>query len=225
MPRLSPIAPELWRAEQALRYAGAEVGARMTVVRLSGGRLLLHSPLRPDAELRAEVDALGSVTYLVAPNCYHHLFVGAWAEAYPAAQLFVAPGLPKKRPELEVSGLLSDAEGPWSPELEHRCWRGAPLMNEVHFFHPASRTLIVTDAVHNFGAERPTSTRLLFGLLGGSEGFRTTLLDRLVTRDRRAARDSLARLLEWDFDRVVMAHGEVLESGGKAAYAAAYAWL
>ena len=222
---LTEITTHLWRAEQPLKFSGAEVGARMVVVRLQGDRLLLHSPIRPTAEVRAEVDALGKVSYLVAPNSYHHLFVRPWAEAYPAAETFVAPGLPKKRPDLRHQGVLSDAPGPWAPELEHRLWRGAPMMQEVDFFHPASRTLIVTDLVHNFVEDRPLSTRIFFGLMGGWRGLRTTLLDKIVNRDRRAAKESLERVLAWDFDRIVMAHGEVLESGGRAELARAYAWL
>ena len=33
------------------------------------------------------------------------------------------------------------------------------------------------------------------------------------------------RVLTWDFDRVIMAHGEVLESGGREAMRTAFAWL
>jgi hypothetical protein len=32
-------------------------------------------------------------------------------------------------------------------------------------------------------------------------------------------------MLAWDFDRIVIAHGEVLESGGREALRAGYAWL
>jgi hypothetical protein len=44
-------------------------------------------------------------------------------------------------------------------------------------------------------------------------------------RDRRAARESLERILGWDFDRVVVAHGDVLERGGREALRQGYAWL
>jgi hypothetical protein len=50
---LSEIAPELWIAEQRLRYLGFEVGRRMTVIRLVGGGLLIHSPARLSTGLRA----------------------------------------------------------------------------------------------------------------------------------------------------------------------------
>ncbi|MCH7600214.1 MAG: DUF4336 domain-containing protein, partial [Myxococcales bacterium] len=33
------------------------------------------------------------------------------------------------------------------------------------------------------------------------------------------------RILEWDFDRVTVTHGQVLESGGRAKLEQAFAWL
>jgi hypothetical protein len=92
-------------------------------------------------------------------------------------------------------------------------------------FHRASRSLICADAVHNVGAEKPFSSRIFYGLLGGWGGFKTNRFDRLVTRDRAAARESLQKVLAWDFERVVMSHGVVLERGGHAALRRAYAWL
>ena len=75
---LRQLAPDLWIAEQPLRFLGLELGARMTVVRLPGSRLLLHSPIARSRELAAEVERLGSPTYLVAPNRFHHLYARDW---------------------------------------------------------------------------------------------------------------------------------------------------
>lgn len=44
-------------------------------------------------------------------------------------------------------------------------------------------------------------------------------------KDRRALLKSIDRTLEWDFDRVIMSHGDVLESGGKEAMREAFAPL
>ena len=51
-------------------------------------------------------------------------------------------------------------------------------------------------------------------------------LDRdLWVRDRAAAASSFAAILAWDFDRVVVTHGDVLKTGGHDAVAAAFAYL
>ena len=75
---MQELAPDLWVADSPLRFLGLEMGARMTVIRLPDGKLLLHSPIAPTAELVREVEALGPVAYLIAPNKFHHLFVGDW---------------------------------------------------------------------------------------------------------------------------------------------------
>ncbi len=49
---------DLWVAEAPLRFLGLEVGARMTVVRLPDGRLLLHSPIAAAPALLDAVTAL-----------------------------------------------------------------------------------------------------------------------------------------------------------------------
>ena len=72
---------DLWTRDAPQRFFGVEVGARMTVVRLPGPRLLLHSPVPAAPELLREVEALGPVAYLVAPNKFHHLSAGDWQRA------------------------------------------------------------------------------------------------------------------------------------------------
>jgi hypothetical protein len=55
--------------------------------------------------------------------------------------------------------------------------------------------------------------------------FGPSRLLRFAIRDKAACRRSIDRILEWDFERVVVTHGEVLESGGREALRSAYAWL
>lgn len=217
---------DLWIADQPLGIAGIELGARMTVLRLPDQRLLLHSPIRPTPELLEEVRALGEVGALIAPNRFHHLFAGAWLGACPGASLFVAPGLETKRPDLPVAGLLSDTPEPmWKGAVEQVVLRGIPLTNEVVFFHAASRTLIATDLAFHIGPDRPALTRLAFRLSGAYGHLAPTLLERLLVRDRPAFRASLQRILDWPFDRVIVAHGAVLETGGRRELARGYSWL
>jgi hypothetical protein len=216
----------LWVADQPLRFAGLELGARMTVIQLPTGELLLHSPIRPTTDLVREVSSLGSVSALVAPNRFHHLFAEAWLGARSGIRLFVAPGLESKRPDLPLAGVLSDEpELLWKGVLEQVVIRGLPLTNEVVFFHPASRTLIATDLAFNIGPDRPALTRLAFRLSGAYQRLAPTYLERLLVRDRASFRASLQRVLEWPFERVIVAHGTVLEAGGQRELARGYSWL
>lgn len=226
LPALRPLAQNLWVAERPQRFYGLEVGTRMTVIRLADGSLLLHSPVALDADLRRALDAIGRVRFAVAPNRVHHLYAGGVAEAYPEARLWVGPGLEKKRPDLVFEGVLGDeAPAEWKGQVDQLFFRGRPFENEVVFLHRASRTLILCDLAFNFGPSAAAATRLLMRLIRSYGRFGPTKLDPLLIRDRRAARESLERILAWDFDRVVIAHGDVLESGGREAMRESYAWL
>ncbi len=224
--RLRPLAENLWVADRPQYFYGLPVGTRMTVIRLSGERLLLHSPVPLDAALRAELDALGRVSYVVAPNRLHHLYAGNVGRDYPAARLWIAPGLDRKRPDLAYVAVLDDdPPEEWCDEVRQIFFRGRPYENEVVFLHAGSRTLVLCDLAFNFGPTAAAPTRWLMKLLRSYGHFGPSTLDPLLIRDRGAARESLERILAWDFDRVVVAHGDILESGGREALRAGYAWL
>jgi len=223
---LRSLAEDIWVADRPQAFYGLSVGTRMTVIRLPGGRLLLHSPVALDTALRAELDAIGRVSYAVAPNRVHHLYAGDVAKAYPGARLWVGPGLERKRPDLAFVAVLGDdPPEEWREDVWQTFFRGRPYENEVVFLHRASRTLILCDLAFNFGPSAATPTRLLMKLLRSYGRFGPTTLDPWLIRDRDAARQSLERILAWDFDRVVVAHGDVLESGGRDGLRAGYAWL
>ena len=223
---LRKLAEALWVADRPQRFYGLEVGTRMTVMRLADGSLLLHSPVELDAGLRRGLDAIGPVRFAVAPNRVHHLYAGKVAEAYPGARLWVGPGLERKRPDLVFADVLGDeAPAEWKGQVDQVFFRGRPYENEVVFCHRASRTLILCDLAFNFGPRAAAATRLLMRLIRSYGRFGPSKLDPLLIRDRRAARESLERILAWDFDRVVVAHGDVLESGGHEALRRGYAWL
>jgi hypothetical protein len=223
---LIQLAEGLWVAERPQSFYGLPVGTRMTVIRLGGGRLLLHSPVALDPELRRQLDALGQVRFAVAPNRLHHLYAGGVAQAYPGTRLWVAPGLERKRPDLVFEAVLTDeAPEEWRGEVDQTFFRGRPYENEVVFFHRASRTLVLCDLAFNIGPRAAPLTRLLMRLIRSYGRLGPSTLDPLLIRDRRAARESLERILTWDFDRIIVSHGDVLESGGHEILRRGYSWL
>ena len=141
---------ELWSAEDELvwPFAPIRIPIRMTVLRLADGRLVLHSPIAIDAALRAELDALGPVGFVVVPQA-HGAFAEAAAHAFPAAQLLAAPAAGKARRTLPFAGELAD-EPPaaWAGQIESHHVRGFRL-NEVLLYQRATRTLLITDLCFN----------------------------------------------------------------------------
>jgi hypothetical protein len=198
----------------------------MTVIRLSDGGLVLHSPVRLDDEIRQELDRLGPVTALVAPNRVHHLFLGDYVRAFPRGRLYGAPGLAEKRKELKFDAILDDSSpSEWAGQIEQHLFRGAPYISEVVFFHRPTRTLMVTDLVFNIKAEKTAGARFFCWVTGAAGRFGPHRLIRLMIRDKVQAAKSVETIMRWNFDRVIMTHGDVLERGGREKFAAAFAYL
>jgi len=230
------LAPNLWIVDQPDFNSGfAKMGTRMTVIKLASGGLFLHSPVRLDDETKRALDAIGEVRAVVAPSRAHHLFVGDYIRTWTGAKLYGPPGLVGDiadlrarigaRRDLKLDAVLGDEpQSEWAGYLDQHLFKGATGLNEVVFFHRPSRTAIFTDLVFNVPADFKDA-RIFYTLVGGRGKFGPHRLIRMTIRDRKAARESVAKILQWDFDRVVVTHGDVLESGGKAKFAAAFSYL
>jgi hypothetical protein len=236
MPQLKSLASNLWIFDRPDFPPGmVKIGTRMTVIKLADGGLFLHSPTKLDDATKTALDSLGEVRAVVAPSRAHHLFVGDYIKVYPAAKLYGPPGLVGEiqdfrarsgaRPDLKLDAVLSDEpQAEWAGEIDQHLFKGAPWLNEVVFFHRPSRTAIFTDLVFNVPADFKDAW-LFYTIVGGRGRFGPHRIIRFAIRDRKAARDSVARILQWDFDRVIVTHGDVLESGGHAKFAQAFAYL
>jgi hypothetical protein len=236
MPQPKNLAPNLWIVDQPDFGTGtAKIGTRMTVIRLADGGLFLHSPTKLDDETGKALDAIGEVRAVVAPSRAHHLFVADYIKTWPGAKLYGPPGLTGDiadfrswigaRRDLKLDAVLGDDPPPvWAGEIDQHLFKGATALNEVVFFHRSSRSAIFTDLVFNVPADFKDAW-LFYTVVGARGRFGHHRLVRLAIRDRKAARESVAKILEWDFDRVIVTHGDVLESGGKAKFAEAYSYL
>lgn len=222
---LERISEDVWIERRPLRFLGVETGTRMTVVRLADGGLFVHSPVALDAKTREAVDALGHVKALVAPSLFHHLFIGEWARAYPNASLSACPGLEKKRKDMSWSAILSDEpEAQWKGELEQVAFTACTMENEIIFFHRKSKTIISCDFIFNLSTHPSRLTRVVARLLGQREPG-ATVLERMMIRNRVAAREQIDRVVAWGAERIVLAHGDIIESNGTEVVRRAYQWL
>ena len=199
---------------------------RMLVIRVPAG-LILWSPVTLDDAQAAAIDALGTVRWIMAPNAFHHLYLEDSMQRWPDATLIVSDGLAQKRPDLDLSNAVSLASMPsaFAGILEARRIEGAPSMNEWVLLHKPSRTLIVCDLIFNIHAVKRWSASLIFRMVGAWKRCAQSRMWRFFVKDRAAAAASLAAVMAWDFDRIVMAHGDVVETGGQAALAQATPWM
>ena len=140
------IADGLWTIDRQLRLSGVTMPTRMTVLRLPGRGLLLHSPIRLDDPTREAIGALGRVDALVAPNSFHYLFLAEQIAAHPGAAVYLAPGLRERRRDLPSGVVLGD-EPPatWAADMDQLVFGPMQGVSEVVFFHRPTVTLILTD--------------------------------------------------------------------------------
>ena len=224
--RLTPLAEGLWTSTAPVRFLGMQLTATMTVFRLGDGKLLLHSPVAMTPGRRAAVEALGTVGHLYSPNLYHHLRIGDWAAAFPAAKLHAPRGLAKRRPDLRIERTHGEPPEPAFAGVVDELRIAGFRLEESVLFHPRTRTLVVADLVHNVGRPSHAWTKVYTRTMGFYDRVALSRMIRWTAfSDRAAARRSLDELLALPFERLIVGHGEPLPSGGREALAEAYTWL
>ena len=225
MGSLERHAEGLWTTTAPLKFLGLHLGTRMTVLRLPSGALWLHSATPIDPQLRAEIDALGRVEHIVAPSAYHHLHAGPASALWPGARVHGPRGLRRRRPDLRIDAELLETPDPaWGGALVPMRLLGT-ILHETVFLHRPTRTLIVADLVENFDGSPHLPTQVYLRVAGLKGQVGVSRLGRFIFRDRSVARRSIDRILTEDFDRVVLAHGRIIPSGGRDAVRNAYRWL
>jgi hypothetical protein len=218
---------QIWVKPGPVHVAGVRFLTRMTILRCRDG-VFLHSPIEIDDDTRSAIEQLGPVRAIIAPSTTHHLFVASAQQAFPLALTFGIAGLETKREDLHFDELLGD-EPPalWAGEMD-QVVIGNRVMCEVDFLHRPTRSLIATDLIENFHDETPGTNlflRELMHLLGMWNHARPAPELRWLTFHRKRARLALETILAWDFDRVILAHGELIDTNPKLAIRDAWHWL
>ena len=184
---MQPIADGVWQVPgPSLRFLGATIPSRSTIVRLHEGQLLVYSPI---ADMPG-VEAHGRVAHIVEPSRLHHRFVATARERWPAATVH----------ERELR--LAD------PAIEAIHIDGVPKLDELVLFHRPSGTLVVADFLFHMTAAN-LFTRLAFAITGvGGNRVAQSREWKWARKDAAAARASVERVLAWPIERVAFCHGE-----------------
>lgn len=222
-PALRPLGPDIWSVTHPLSLGGVAFGTRTTALRTGEG-VVLVSPGPLDDATAAAIDALGPVTALVAPNRFHHLFLKDARRRWPAARLHASAALPAQGPDLPVDVLLGE-HGELAPGVAYRTVAGMPRLQEAVVHHAASGTLVVTDLCFHFVGRTGLYERAMLWMAGALDRFGPSRYSRSLMTDRAEVRRSVDAVLEWDFDRVLPAHGEPVPADGRARLREAFAFL
>lgn len=209
---LENVADNIWIAEGGtVNFYGFPYPTRAVIVRLADGGLWIWSPIKLSSELKADINQLGKPQHLVSPNKIHHLFLEDWHAAYPDARLWGPQSTIIKRSDLPFEEPLQETPPlAWNHEFEQVWFNGSPVMDEVVFFHRASRTAILADLSENFGKKFMQANwahwqRWVARAGGIVEGRGYAPPDWRVTFfNRRATRIARDKALAWNPERVII---------------------
>lgn len=229
---LKAVARDIWIVDgPEIRFGPPGFGlghpTRMTVVRLPGGGLWLHSPTAPTEPLLDSLEKIGPVRFLIAPNTFHHAWISDWKARFPEAEVWGPSGRAKWAPPSSRS--LSDAPpSAWASTLDQFVVRGA-VLTEAVFFHRSTRTLILTDLIENFESSRlrsPSARRmLLWAGVADQDGRRPLDMALAFLFRRGTLRAAVERMIEWRPERVILAHGRWFDCAGTDALRRVFRWV
>lgn len=221
------VPDQVWLQEYPIHFAGCDFNARMAVVRISDKELLVHSPCEIDSATREAISALGDVACIVAPGTYHHLYVPSAQAAFPNAETYICPGIERKRPDLDFDWFLGDRPpAAWAEVLDQVLVRGNKFIWEVAFFHKPSKTLLLVDLIENFTDQTPNVNwvlklwwKVVFQMWHNPKPAPEY---QMGWKDKDAARISLQKILRWEFEKIILSHGDLIESDAKSMALAAW---
>jgi hypothetical protein len=231
VPELGAFARNVWTVDgPRVRDMGIMFTTRMTVVKLADGSLWVDSPVPVPFETLKGITELGPVRYLVAATPRHVWRLERWHTLFPEAQLWVSRSTPMtlKGGPLPLTGVLSDAPyHGWADDLDQLAFKGSPLIEEVLFLHKESGTVMLDDLIQVHPIVKGKPLRNALAKLGGvASPYGGVALDiRLSFTDRDLARRSLEKLLSWNFDKLIIGHGDCIEKDAKPFVERAFRWL
>ncbi|KAF9028778.1 hypothetical protein BDZ89DRAFT_1160155 [Hymenopellis radicata] len=252
MSDMDTVAKDVWIFSKPFARGGLiPIGGRSTAVKLSNGGVWVLASTPLSTETKSTLDKMGPVEYIVSADRVHHLFLTEYKTAYPNAKV-IAPADAVERhgnKDLKVDGIWGkdppDTKYGFEDDIQH-CYFSGFVNKDVAFFHPASKTLIEADLLFNlpateqysksktsgkipvFGGFNPMAGPLLalLGRWARTESMRSLhpclFVDSEWCEFARAMKRDAKTVSQWDFERIIPCHGDVIEQTGKKAWLDCY---
>ena len=221
--------PSLFVADgPTVSFYGFPYPTRMAVARLSDGSAWVWSPVALTDDIVEFMNSFESVSHIVSPNKIHNLFLAQWHEQWPDAVMHAPPGLAQRMPELCFDAELGDTPDPaWATDIDQVIFRGSLAMEEVVFFHRESRTAIVCDLIQRHPEATMTGWKGMLmrvdSLVGKNGSTPREWRASFIRRSKaRAARE---KVLGWQPEQLLIAHGECAKTGAKEIIEKALSWM
>ncbi|MGY3616899.1 DUF4336 domain-containing protein [Bradyrhizobium sp. USDA 10063] len=233
---LKQVAGDVWIIDGPVIQFGpswlkAPFPTRATVFRLAEGNLFIHSPTPLVPALKAEIGEIGVPRWIIGPNRLHYWWIPDWRAAYPDARVFLAPKTKQQGgSRLDFDGETLDRTSgyPWDDQMATLPITGS-YMTEVAFFHRPSRTLVLTDLIENFEAQKIETRLMRFLIWAGGvrdpDGSTPRDMRLSFLRNKAAVRAAVETMIDWDPERILLAHGRWYGRDGRAELRRAFRWI
>lgn len=230
---LKPVTDDLWIVDGptirfGMPWPKLPFTTRMTLVRLQGGRLFVHSPTPLTPPLRDSIAKLGHPTWIIGPNRIHYWWIPEWHAAFPQAEVFLAPRIREQANghiDFDAATLDATSGYPWDEEIATVAAPGS-FMTEFDFFHRRSRTLILADLIENFEPEKLDSRwQRWLTQLAGADGHMPRDMRVTFRKHGDELRAAVETMIGWHPERIILAHGRWFTQRGDQELRRAFRWL
>ena len=173
--------------------------------------------ISPGSQLTTEdYQQMGEVTDLVAPNLLHCGGIAKAKSFFPKAKVWGAKGVKELKPDIFWDKVLGEDPWEFNEQLPILLIEGMPKVNEVLFYDKSSRTLILTDLCFNIKNPKGIGSWLILKLFGTYNKFAMSRFYIKFISDRVAFDQSIKRIFLWDFEKIIVSHGDnVIENGAE----------
>lgn len=209
----------------------------MTVVKMNDGGLFVFSPIKLDPATKEVITRMGLVTVLILPDIEHHLYVMDYLALNPNATVIGVPGLDKKRKDVPFEHLMrpggpAEQRKPFGLEEEFDyLYLDKTVNRESLWYHRPTQTLLTADLMWNLPAieqyaqagpgGKPMTkfnwmTKINSSFMNPESIGHTAFMWYVMAKGqsgRMQIEQAMKKTInEWKPQRIVMCHGENVES-------------
>lgn len=206
---LKQITDDIWLGNSPMRLMGVDLRRSYAVIRHDDSLTLLSPTDVMDVDA---ISSLGQVKHIVAPTRFHDTGMRTASAHFPEAELWGVSGLSSLLPGLPLQELNTECipEG-WSGHVQCILIEGMPKVSEHVLWHSKSATLITSDLIFNIRSLADPWTKIFYKLNGAWERPGPTRIFRSFIKDKSAFARSIQRVRELPIQRILPAHGQVID--------------
>ena len=211
---ITHVEDNLWTVDGDIRMPGGVIPRKMVLIKLSDGRIAIHSPICLHDAAMATIESWGELAFCLVPNGFHRLDTPAFKQRYPKLKV-LCPDVIRTR-VAKVAAVYGSYEA-LPTELQ---WRTLAMKSgEAAFIWRSGErvTLIFGDALFNV-PELPGAFGRIMKFIGSTGGPRVTPMAKVIAvGDRHSLAAQFVQLAATPgLARLIPGHGDNIEADAPA---------